>query len=79
MLTAQKLGYDMEEVRKRFPIETGEYGLHINWFVHKKLWATLNGSFEYINYRDNWNDVDQFSRKYIWILNSINEENPDET
>lgn len=62
MLIAQKLGYDMEEVRKRFPI-----------------WATLNGSFEYINYRDNWNDVDQFSRKYIWILNSINEENPDET
>ncbi|KAH8339613.1 hypothetical protein KR067_004721, partial [Drosophila pandora] len=47
-----KLEWDLDQFRVRFPIETGEYGLRMSFYYHNVLKLSINGSAEYSNYKE---------------------------
>ncbi|XP_043657707.1 uncharacterized protein LOC122622949 [Drosophila teissieri] len=52
LLTCDNFELDINNVRHRFPIETGEYALQLTFIVKNKAALTINGSIEYQNYRE---------------------------
>lgn len=54
LLECKDFELDINNLRNRFPIETGEYALQLTFIAKNKAALTINGSIEYNNYREYW-------------------------
>nr|NP_001027397.1 uncharacterized protein Dmel_CG33758 [Drosophila melanogaster]AAZ52821.1 uncharacterized protein Dmel_CG33758 [Drosophila melanogaster] len=52
LLECKDFELDINNLRNRFPIETGEYALQLTFIAKNKAALTINGSIEYNNYRE---------------------------